>query len=128
MSVERSVIYAALFELTQSISGHSDLDSLCRALFRSLKRVVQFDFLGVMLHDASGDTLCIHSVVSMGVIKADDRPLVFAMDDNPAGWVWKHQQPLVIPRIDREARWPEIRDLLQERRISSLVLVPMTTG
>jgi hypothetical protein len=32
MSTDGSVIYEALFELAQSISGHSDLDSLCSAL------------------------------------------------------------------------------------------------
>ncbi|MGD0309480.1 MAG: GAF domain-containing protein [Acidobacteriota bacterium] len=129
MSVDSSVIYEALFELAQSISGHSDLDSLCNALFRSLKRVIKFDGLGLLLYDAACNALRMHAVASAEPI--DDKvelTLMSPTDDNPAGWVWTNQQPMVIPRVEQETRWPEFLKTVRTHRVSSLLLVPMTTG
>jgi formate hydrogenlyase transcriptional activator len=129
MSGDSSVIYEALFELAQSISGHSDLDSLCKALFRSLKRVIKFDGLGLLLYDAATNALRVHALASMEPIAdRDELTLISLTDDSPAGWVWTNQQPMVIPRVDQETRWPEFLKTARERRVSSLLLVPMTTG
>jgi formate hydrogenlyase transcriptional activator len=128
VSMERSAIYEALFELTQSISGHSDLDSLCKALFRSLKRVIKLDGLGLLLYDAPGDVLRVHTLTSAEPIDVEHPPLMRPTDDNPAGWVWTNQKPVVIPRLEQETRWPEFLKAARAQRVSSLLLVPMTTG
>jgi formate hydrogenlyase transcriptional activator len=128
VDIKKTPIYEALFELAHAISGHNDLDSLCSALFRSLKRVVKFDFLVLILHDESSNTLRMNAIASADKIEVVDPPSVSVDDDNPAGWVWQNQKPLVIPRLEKEDRWPDILGRLRERRISSFVMVPMTTG
>jgi formate hydrogenlyase transcriptional activator len=130
MSVDRSVIYEALFELAQSISGHSDLDSLCKALFRSLQRVIKFDGLALLLYDATYDSLRVHARAAAAepIVDKDELALISPTEDNPAGWVWTNQKPVVIPRLDEETRWPEFLKTARAPRVSTLLLVPMTTG
>jgi formate hydrogenlyase transcriptional activator len=128
VSVDKSVIYEALFELAQSISGHSDLDSLCKALYRSLKRVIKLDGIGLLLYDAPANVLRMHALFSPEPIDNGEPLQVSPTDDNPAGWVWTNQKPVVIPQLAQETRWPEFLKTARARRVSSLLLVPMTTG
>jgi formate hydrogenlyase transcriptional activator len=128
VSIDKTAIYEALFELSQSISGHSDLDSLCRGLAKSLKRVVCFDHLVLLLHDAPSNSLRMLGVATEEAIEEGTLNRVFPLEDNPAGWVWKNQQPLFIPRLDQENRWPEFLEEVRKRGVSSIILVPLTTG
>jgi transcriptional regulator with GAF, ATPase, and Fis domain len=125
---DKSVIYEALFELSRSISGHNDLDSLCRALAKSLKKVVAFDYLALLLYDASGNMLRMPSLATEEIIHTEALPASFPLEGNPAGWVWKQQQPLFISRIECETRWADFLAPMRERGLSSLILVPLTTG
>lgn len=128
VSIDKTAIYEALFELSQSISGHNDLDSLCRGLAKSLKRVVCFDHLVLLLHDAPSNSLRMLGVATEEAIEEGTLNRVFPLADNPAGWVWENQQPLFIPRLDQEIRWPEFLEEVRNRGISSMILVPLTTG
>ncbi len=69
MSVDKPVIFEALFELAQSIAGHSDLDSLCKALFRSLKRVINLDGIALLLHDETCNALRMHAFATTELIR-----------------------------------------------------------
>ena len=62
MGIQESEIYKALFDLTQAIAGHADLPTLCNSLADSLRRVVSFDYLGLVLHDPVRDQLRLHAV------------------------------------------------------------------
>ena len=51
------------------------------------------------------------------------------VEQDPAGWVWLNQQPLVISSFAAETRWPEFVDRARrEFGISTMVLVPLTAG
>lgn len=125
---DKLILYEALLELSRSISGHSDLDSLCQALAKSLKRVVAFDYLALLLYDASGNVLRMPSLAAEEIIHTEALPESFPLEGNPAGWVWMHQKPLFLPRIECETRWADFLSPLRERGFSSLILVPLTTG
>jgi formate hydrogenlyase transcriptional activator len=128
VSADKSSLYEALFELSQSISGHDDLESLCRALSGSLKRIVSFDLLGLFLHDAPSNTLGMYGFDFPGKITRQNVRRTMPVDDNPAGWVWLNQQPLFIARLDQESRWPELLEPARLFGLSSLLFVPLTTG
>jgi formate hydrogenlyase transcriptional activator len=126
---DKSIIYEALFELSQAISGHSDLDSLCRALSKSLRSVIGFDYLALMLYDPSSNSLRMHSLASeAAAIDEADIPTFVSIENSPAGWAWTNQQPLFIPRLDYETRWAEYLELARKRGLSSLFAIPLTTG
>ncbi len=120
-------VYKALVELSQAIAGHSDLESLCHSLAKSLHQVVDFDALGLVLQNPSNGLLQLRVVTS---IAAQDRaytewPTALS---NPLGWVWTHKQLLALNLPDEQNRWSEFTSLLIERGVVSLVLVPLMNG
>ncbi len=130
MGAEKSALYEALFELSQSISGHADLESLCQAFSGSLKKIVNFDILGLLLFDAASETFRMYGlrVTSETSTSKENVHRPLPGEDNPAGWVWINQRPLFIPRLEQENRWPDLLDVARAHGISSLLLIPLTTG
>ena len=120
-------IHQALFDLAKAISGHNDLDSLCRGLAQSLRRVVEFEYLGVMLYDSVRNVMGRHALTAVDSIAIEALPPL-PMDEDPAAWVWCNQETLIISSIADERRWPEYIALCHRRDFSSLSLVPLTVG
>jgi hypothetical protein len=50
-------IYEAVVALSRSIAGRSDIESLLTGVGESLRRIVQFDQLGLTLHDLKHDRM-----------------------------------------------------------------------
>jgi formate hydrogenlyase transcriptional activator len=120
-------IYEAVLALSRSIAGHTDLDSLLAGVAKSLGRVVSFDHLGLILHDPAENSMRGH------ILNAPGNPAIASLrlpvDEDPAGWVWRHQKPLLIPRLENENRWPLFVERARtEFGISTLILVPLTAG
>lgn len=125
-----SGLYKALFELAQNISGHTDPDSLCRSLARALANVVRFDFLGLVLYDPAENVLRLHGLATTRSVPADtaESQVALVLDDNPAAWVWRSQEAVIIPRVCEETRWPEFMAMLLEKGAGSVSLIPLTNG
>ncbi len=119
-------IYEAVVALSRSIAGHSDLRSLLSGVAEALRRIVTFDHVGLILHDASGNAMDGH------ILNAPGNPvfttLRLPVDQDPAGWVWLNQQPLVLSHFESETRWPEGIRVARELGIGALILVPLTAG
>jgi formate hydrogenlyase transcriptional activator len=92
-----------------------------------LGRIVPYDHVGLILHDA--DENLMHGHIVNAPANPVIRSLRLAVDQDPAGWVWENQQPLIIPRLDAESRWPAfVSRARHEFGISTVVLVPLTAG
>jgi formate hydrogenlyase transcriptional activator len=122
-----SDIYEAVLALSRSIAGRTDLDSLLSGVAESLRRVVSFDHVGLILHDHNGNAMEGH------ILNAPGNPPITSLrlpvDEDPAGWVWRNQQPLIISRLDSETRWPGfVGRARREFGISTIMLVPLTAG
>jgi len=50
------------------------------------------------------------------------------VEETPAGAVWQTQQPLLVPDLAEERRWPTVTGRMQEDGVRSLCLVPLTTA
>src|SRR4051794_30063414 len=91
-----SEIYEAVLALSRSIAGRTGLDTLLAGVAESLCRVVRFDHLGVILHDPHDNAMQGH------ILSAPGNPAITSLrlplQEDPAGWVWLNQQPLVISR------------------------------
>ncbi len=128
MTIPDSEIYKALFDLSQSIAGHSDLETLCNALAGSLRRVVSFDFLALVLHDPVHDQLRVHAISATRPYK--DREISLPADGEHFGArVWREQKILVLPTLEEEAG--ESSEVIQEALdagIHALTLVPLSNG
>ncbi len=129
LPLERSELgqYRALLEVAEAISAHRDLHELFRDLARRLPRVVQVNFVGLSLYDPQRHTMRLHTIQAN--VPADlvggheDR-----LDETPAGFAWQTQQPLLVPDLAREHRWPKVLERMKEDGIRSFCMVPLTTA
>ena len=119
-------IYRAVVELSRSIAGRTDLRSLLAGVAESLRPIVRFDHLGLILHDP------INNAMQGYILNEPGNPVITSLrmpvDEDPAGWVWLNQQPLVISSLQSETRWPEFVTRSHEFGITTMVLVPLTSG
>ncbi|MDX2152118.1 MAG: sigma 54-interacting transcriptional regulator [Bryobacteraceae bacterium] len=119
-------LYEAVMQLSRSIAGRNDLPSLVEGVAESLAPIVQFDHVGLILHDANENAMqgCIVNEPGNPAL----RSLRLPVNQDPAGWVWLHQQPLVVSPLQLDTRWPEFVDRTRAFGITTLVLVPLTAG
>ena len=121
-----SELYEAVLALSRSIAGRTDLDALVSGVATSLRRIVRFDHVGLVLHDLNGNAMQGY------ILNEPGNPVItrlrLPVDQDPAGWVWLNQQPLVISDFGSETRWPEGLRAARQLGISTLVLVPLTAG
>ena len=123
--------YHALLEVTQAISSHRDLHELFRDLAQRLPTVAPFDFIGMSLHDPTKNlmkgyvdlaTAATHRLIT----RLDG--LELPIEESSSGWVWTHQQPLIIPSLAEETRFTMGMAALKDVGIQSVCLLPLTTA
>jgi formate hydrogenlyase transcriptional activator len=122
-----SEIYEAVLSLSRSIAGRTDLEVLLSGVRESLRRIVRFDHLGLILHDPGSGAMQGH------ILNEPGNPVITSLrmpvEADPAGWVWLNQQPLILSSLDAETRWPEfISRARAEFGLSTFILVPLTAG
>src|SRR5436309_3207329 len=118
-------LHRMLLDVSHATASHRDLQSLLRDLAGLLRRVARFDRLAIVLHDPERDVMRLHTIVSLEPTFTTD--LELPVPESPAGLVWQTQRPLVVPRIDRETRFAEVRRILRAEGMRSLCILPLTT-
>lgn len=119
--------HQALLEVAEAISEHRDLDALFRDLARRLPRVVPVNFVALSLHDPTQNIMRLHTIqanVPADLIGGHEE----AIDNTPSGWVWQTQQPLIVPDLVTEKRWPTVVERMIEDGNGSLCYLPLTTA
>ena len=115
-----------LLEISEAIASHRDLTELFHSLGPSLHRVVQFDFLNLILHEPEREVMRSHLLDCPD--PGANCPSQECPMETPAGWVWQTQQPWVVSRLDSDVRFPELCSWLYDRGMRSLCVVPVTTA
>ena len=126
--LEQSVAarYEALIRVSQAVSALREPKQLFEVLVNELRRVIEFDGIGVAQYDETNNSVQWH--VS---IRCDEPTL--SPPKNCAGkesmtcWVFENQRPLVIPFVDRETRFSETIEALKKHRMQSVCMLPLTT-
>ena len=119
--------YRTLLEVAEAISAHRDLHELFRDLAQLLPRVVHVNFVALSLHDPGRNTMRLHTIqanVPADLVGGHEE----LVEETPAGVVWQTQQPLLVPDLAEEHRWPNVTDRMQEDGVRSLCVVPLTTA
>ncbi|HEX5483201.1 MAG TPA: sigma 54-interacting transcriptional regulator [Terriglobia bacterium] len=124
-SLER---HRALLEVAETISQHRDLPGLFHSLAELLEKVVLFDSLIIVLHNAETGQMRLHALEGKGEIKKDFPSLELPVEDSPGGMVWRTQQSFLFSREEMEARFPRIRELVRQRQTESVCMLPLTTA
>jgi formate hydrogenlyase transcriptional activator len=117
--------YEALLQLADLMVHHQDLGELFSELAARLRRFTAFDLVTLSLHDPAKNVMQVHALNGNGLAPLAEE---MAVEDVPSGWVWQHQQPLVIADVEKETRFPKAVLLVREKGIRSCCLVPLTTA
>jgi formate hydrogenlyase transcriptional activator len=123
--------WQSLLELSGTILQHRDLAPLFRSLAPQLRAVLPFDFISLVLHDPAADRMHLHvlETTAPAQVQPEDIPRVeLPIDQSPAGWVLTNQQPLVIPDVAHETRWPAVIQILRTNAVATCCFLPLTTA
>src|SRR5438105_2062439 len=82
----KDALYKAVMALSRSIAGRTDLRSLLSGVAESLRQIVIFDHVAVILHHADENAMQGYILNEPGNPVMTD--LRLPVDQDPAGWVW----------------------------------------
>jgi len=85
---------------------------------------VKFYFLGLGIYDENAHELLSTSYGEPGVPFEVPK---FAPEETFSWWVYQHQQPLIIPSLGAETRFPALAEMLSGRGVRSVCVLPLTT-
>src|SRR5882762_5895644 len=125
-AAEKSVTdrYEALFRVSQTLISVRSSEELFSILARELRAVVNFYVMGVGIYDETAHEMVTKSYGEPGVPLQAPR---FAPEETFSWWVYQHQQPLIIPFLDAETRFPAVAEMLKSRGVRSVCALPLTT-
>ena len=113
--------------VSRIIASRRNLSDLFHDLAEHLHGLLEFSYLSVMLYDPAQHVMRLHNL--QGSPRGPLRPgAEFAVEDIPSGWVWQHQQPLVISDLERETRFPRATQTLREYGLGSFCALPLSTA
>lgn len=118
--------YRALLAVSEAIVSCRDLPALFHALAGQLVQVAHYDALSLVLHDAATSTMRLH-VLETAESVARGLEIVLRPEDDPAGLVWRTQQPLVTSTVDELRRWPKFLERVESYGVQSYCWMPLTT-
>ncbi|MBS0169463.1 MAG: sigma 54-interacting transcriptional regulator [Nitrospira sp.] len=121
---------AALLQVAEEMAAHHDLPSLFQGLAQCLPMVAPFDFVGLVLPDAGKHVMKVHVLETAEARRGTRRldGLEIPMQDSASGWVWEHQQPILIPSLAEETRFHVGMDALRGIGVQSGCFFPLTTA
>ncbi len=108
-----------------AIAGYRDIQTFRERFAQELLRLIAFDYVIVNIIDP--DTRQVRW--RMSHVPGKDEVYIpdFGMDETPTGWVYEHQEPMVIQDWERETRYPRLREYLEGHDIRSSCVLPLTT-
>ncbi len=116
--------YEALLRVSQTLISIRSSEELLSLLARELRAVVNFHVMGVGIFDENAHEVRLTSYGEPG------DPLQvpkLAPEETFTWWVYQHQQPLIIPSLDAETRFPAVVEMLKNRGVRSVCALPLTT-
>ena len=116
--------YEALFRVSQTLISIHSSDELFSILARELRPVVNFYVMGVGIYDEKAHEMDTKSYGEPGLPLQAPK---FAPEETFSWWVYQHQQPLIIPSLDAETRFPAVAEMLKNRGVRSVCALPLTT-
>jgi formate hydrogenlyase transcriptional activator len=117
--------HEVLIEVADLMVLHRNLPELFAAVAERLGKRAAAEFTNFALHDPARNVMRLH------VLEGNDLagpPIEVPVPDSPGGIAWQTQQPLVVPDVNAETRFPSVVNLLRERGIRSYCALPLTTA
>jgi formate hydrogenlyase transcriptional activator len=119
--------YETLIRVSNAIGTYRDPQDLFRALVRELHRVVQFDRVGVSIHDEKSNTFHRHFLDAETEAAIPPDPEL-KMEESDAWWVYQNQEPLITTLAPHDTEVCHFREILKKHGIRSVCTLPLTTA
>jgi formate hydrogenlyase transcriptional activator len=88
--------YETLLKIAGAIALHRDLGGLLRELAEYLHKVVKSDCVALALHDEKHGVTHWHTLQAPQGVEGQ-LGVESPVDESPSGWVWQHQETLLLP-------------------------------
>ncbi|HEX4642417.1 MAG TPA: sigma 54-interacting transcriptional regulator [Candidatus Acidoferrales bacterium] len=119
--------HQALLEVAEAISQHRDLGELFHELAERLHRVVNFEYLNLVLHDPARNVMRLH-ILESEMPRKTRQGTEFEFGHTPSGWVWETQQVFVLDDLEKETPFAAMLEKLRADGVKSLCSLPLTTA
>ena len=113
-----------LLDVSRLAASRRDLEGLLAELVGVLQKAFQFDGLAVVLHDRVRNEMLLHSA---GGSALPPKEIVIPPEADASGVAWLTQQPIFVPDVERETRFPEIIELARSDGTRSFCVFPLTS-
>ena len=117
--------YEALLEMADLLVHHHSLPELFVAMAGRLRQVAAADAANFSLYDP------IKNVMRLHLWEGDEMastPQEVPVEESPSGWAWQNQQPLVVPDLTADPRFPPVLGVLRDKGLRSYCWLPLTTA
>jgi formate hydrogenlyase transcriptional activator len=118
--------YEALARIAEVIRSHPEEKDLFQTLVSELHQLVPFD--GISQFDSAANRVHWHFVEPYNSAFESRALRSIPKEETVAWWVYQNQQPLAIPFIDRETRFPHVVELVSKLGLRSLFALPLSTA
>ncbi len=115
--------YEMLIRVSQAIKAHRATEDLFQALAVELRKVVEFEAVYCIQFDESANRITWLGSHSVGGVQRPD----FPPEEMLNSWIYARQEPLVIPFLDQETRFPRMAEFLRSQGLKSMCALPLTT-
>jgi len=114
----------ALVQVSQMVAGNLDLADVLRSSIHAAAEAMNAEACSILLKDPEADALRFHIVdgPQTGGLASTAMPID---DHSIAGWVARHQEPVLIPDAYRDARFNRDYDLRTGFRTKSILCAPL---
>jgi formate hydrogenlyase transcriptional activator len=115
--------HEALLERADLVVRYHSLPELFPALAGRLFEITAADATHFAFYDPVKNVMRGHLWEKSGDTPSEMERVVA---ESPSGWAWKNQQPLIVPDLEAETRFPWVRSMLLERGLKSYCWFPLT--
>jgi formate hydrogenlyase transcriptional activator len=116
--------YEALISIAVAIGAPHEIEGLFSAISAELRRVVNFDFIGLSRYDHETSMIDWRLRRPNGVIEREITD--GTQEETISAWVYEHRKPVIIPILNQESSLHRRINRLAGERIQSLCAAPLT--
>jgi len=116
--------YRLLLEITDVMARAQSLPEAFKEFAPPVLALTGGELLNLSLHDPRRDCMLTHywkKNQESGEFEA------LPVDEVAGGWAWKRQEPIAIPDVEREQRFPSIVPVLLNHGVRSYTALPIST-
>ena len=121
---EPADLQGLLLEVARLAASRRDLDGLLAELVVVLRKAFRFDGLCIVLHDPVRNQMILRFA---GGSALPGKEVVTRQEDDAAKLAWLTQQPIFVPDVERETRFPEIIEVARLYGTRSFCVFPLTS-